>query len=133
MYFRENCGLAYAFLLTIDSMGVYTSVKACSVKLPNEKSVACHMLWLRELLLRQVLSQLRWSDTRDMTADGHTKGQVDRSGLLRVMSGTYKFAHAVAAYPPTVKQPEHVRAVITETTHARPEAYNYDAPQANFD
>ena len=68
-----------------------------------------------------------------MTADGHTKGQVDRSGLLRVMSGIYKFAHAVAAYPPTDKQQEHVRTVIMETTQARPETYNDDALQANLD
>ena len=69
-----------------------------------------------------------------MTADGHTKGQVDRAGLLRVMSGIYKFAHVVALYPPTDKQQEHVRAVIMETTQTRPEAHNDDdAPLATLD
>ena len=40
-----------------------------------------------------VISQLSWIDTRDMLADGLTKGSVDRSALHTVMAGTMKLNH----------------------------------------
>ena len=39
-------------------------------------------------------------DTRDMTADGHTKGSIDRKLLLEVMSGRQQYSHATKEYKP---------------------------------
>ncbi len=40
---------------------------------------------MRELLDRRILSELGWSDTRDMTADGLTKGTIDHAHILALM------------------------------------------------
>ena len=45
-----------------------------------------------------MLRRIRWCDTRDMTADGHTKGSIPRDGLLAVMRGLYGFTHPVKSY-----------------------------------
>ncbi len=37
--------------------------------------------------LRTNWSELIWTDTRDMTADGHTKGSIKRTALHALMSG----------------------------------------------
>ena len=36
---------------------------------------------------RRIVESAQWCDTRDMTADGHTKGSIDRELLLQVMAG----------------------------------------------
>eukprot|EP00959_Pyramimonas_sp_CCMP1952_P472299 9499820-Pyramimonas_sp.AAC.1 len=35
----------------------------------------------------------QWCDTRDTTADGHTKGSIDRGMLLQAMGGAQSFKH----------------------------------------
>ena len=50
MELRANGGLTFSLMLTIDAMSVVLSIKACAVMMPTEKSVACHRLWLRQLL-----------------------------------------------------------------------------------
>ena len=43
---------------------------------------------------------IQWCDTRDMTADGHTKGIIDRKMLLEVMKGEQKFQYDIKGYSP---------------------------------
>ena len=97
---RENGGLAFKSTLAVDAMSLFTAVAAHTVKIPQEKNLAIHLFWLRELLDNQVLSALEWCDTRDMTADGHTKGCIDRKGLIDVMQGIQEFKHPVKKYSP---------------------------------
>ena len=92
---RENGGYCYKLLLTIDAMSVYHSIVALHLKAPSEKSLLSHLCWLRELFLTGIVSQVRWCDTRDMSCDGHTKGQIERGGLLASMRGDYGFKHAL--------------------------------------
>jgi hypothetical protein len=66
-------------------------------KMPSEKSVALHLFWLRELIRKQIVTGITWCDTRDMTADGHTKGAVSRDALLALMNGEFSYRHAVQA------------------------------------
>ena len=54
-------------------MSVFAAVTAVFVKTPAEKSLLCHVQFLRELLDRGVLAAIVWLDTRDMLADGLTK------------------------------------------------------------
>eukprot|EP00959_Pyramimonas_sp_CCMP1952_P163558 3419546-Pyramimonas_sp.AAC.1 len=42
---------------------------------------------------RGIVQSIQWWDTRDMTADGHTKGGIDRDTLLQVMGGIQTFKH----------------------------------------
>ena len=52
-----------------------------------------HVQYLRELFDKQVIHQLVWLDTRDMGADGLTKGAVSRDVLHRHMHGFMPVAH----------------------------------------
>eukprot|EP00959_Pyramimonas_sp_CCMP1952_P042808 895525-Pyramimonas_sp.AAC.1 len=40
---------------------------------------------------RGIVHNIQWCDTRDMAADGHTKGSIDRDNFLQVMGGTQSF------------------------------------------
>ena len=48
---------------------------------------------------------MQWCDTRDMTADGHTKGSIDRQLLLEVMVGTQVYKHDVKSFAPYRSSP----------------------------
>jgi hypothetical protein len=96
---REEGGLCFRTTLTVDAMSLFTAIAAATVRVPTEKSLAGHLFWLRELLDNGVLSELVWADTRDMSADGHTKGSIDRRMLLDLMKGNFRFNHAVKRYP----------------------------------
>ena len=52
----------------------------------------------------KIIKEVRWCDTRDMTADGHTKGSIDRELLLKLMEGFQKFAHPVKTFKPNEKR-----------------------------
>ena len=41
---------------------------------------------------------MRWCDTRDMTADAHTKGSIDRKVLLQLMLGIFAFVYKTKDY-----------------------------------
>ena len=69
---REEGGWCYKSLLVTDSMSLFQAVLAMKAKIPSEKSTVLHLFWLRELIRKQIVSGIRWCDTRDMTADGHT-------------------------------------------------------------
>ena len=68
--------------------------------------VLFHLKYIRELLDNYVLSALCWSDTRDMIADGLTKGTIDRQALHEVMSGECKVSHDIKIWHPRAKSGE---------------------------
>eukprot|EP00959_Pyramimonas_sp_CCMP1952_P068471 1428882-Pyramimonas_sp.AAC.1 len=49
---------------------------------------------------RGIVHSILWCDTRDMTADGHTKGSIGREMLLQDMGGTQSFTHNLKSHPP---------------------------------
>jgi len=86
--------------LAIDAMSVYSAVTASHIKIPSEKSLLSHLQYVRELLDKRILSGLLWVDTRDMAADGMTKGSVDRRALVECMCGTYTLQHVPKRWQP---------------------------------
>ena len=89
---RENGGFV-PMSLYVDAKSVFAAVTASTVKIPADKSLFVHVQYLRELLDHRVLSSLVWLDTRDMTADGLTKGAVSRDLLHALMSGRMLVQH----------------------------------------
>ncbi len=71
------------------------------VKFPAEKSLFLHLIWVRELLSGGQLRGWIWIDTRDMIADGLTKGSVERAALHALMSGKFYRQHAAKLWSPT--------------------------------
>ena len=80
-------------------MSLFTAVAAHTVKIPQEKNLAIHLFWLRELLDNKVLSALEWCDTRDMSADCHTKGSIARDVILALMNGELNYTQETKTYP----------------------------------
>ena len=83
---REEGGFA-PLALYLDAMSVFAAITATFIKIPAEKSLLSHVQYVRELLDRKVLKYLFWIDTRDMYADGLTKGSVQRAALHFIMEG----------------------------------------------
>jgi hypothetical protein len=92
---REEGGWCFRSMLVTDAMSLFQSATTMVAKMPSEKSVALHLFWLRELIAKQIIGGITWCDTRDMTADGHTKGSVSRDALLDLMDGKFEYRHAV--------------------------------------
>ena len=86
--------------LAIDAESVYESLTSLELKTPAEKTLLGHVMWIREKLHKGIISEVQWCDTRDMTADGHTKGSVDRKTLINLMQGKQIYEFAVKNYKP---------------------------------
>ena len=97
---RERGGLQVEVTLTIDAESVFKSLTSKDLKVPTEKTLLGHIAWLRELLELGIIRKVCWCDTRDMTADGHTKGSISRDQLLKLMSGEQHFDYDVKIHTP---------------------------------
>ena len=86
--------------LTIDAESVYKSLTSRELKTPAEKTLLGHISWIRELLQLRIIQMIQWCDTRDMTADGHTKGCTDRKLLLYLMSAIQQLSHNLKTFKP---------------------------------
>ena len=78
-----------------DSYSIFSYLAAAHLKLPAEKSTYYHLAFLREKLVNGFISSYNWIDTRDMVADGLTKGSIDRGFLSALMDGSYALSHPV--------------------------------------
>ena len=64
--------------------------------------------YIRELLDTKVLEALVWLDTRDMVADGLTKGSVDHDALHACMNGIWLLLHSAQPWSMSKKHsPRH--------------------------
>ena len=73
--------------IVIDALSVYAAITAAHIKTPADCSLLSHLQYVRELLDLYIIQQLIWSDTRDLLADGLTKGTVERTALAAAMAG----------------------------------------------
>ena len=95
---RETGGWNVKLSFYVGAMSVYAAVTATFIKIPVEKSLLPHIQYIRELLDTKVLEALVWLDTRDMVADGFTKGSVDRDALHACMNGIWLLQHSVQSW-----------------------------------
>ena len=84
--------------LYIDARSVCVATTVVASRVPTEKSLLTHAQYMRELLDIRALLYLVWVDTRDMVADGLTKGAVDRSALHQLMDGRLEFTQELAGW-----------------------------------
>ena len=82
----EEGGFVYHILLVTDAMNLIHYLRYSRLKFPAERSFVCHCLWLRERIQRNILDA-EWTDTRDQTVDGHTKGSISRNALRLLAHG----------------------------------------------
>ena len=93
--------------LYVDAKSVYAAVTATFLKTPAEKSLLCHIQFLRELLDHGVLAGIVRLDIRDMWADGLTKGAVQRDALIRLLDGFCTMMHEPKIWRPKVLSVAH--------------------------
>ena len=77
-----------------DSKNIVAAIEVTKTKVPAEKNFYFHLLWLKDRLRSGAVRALVWRDTRDITADGHTKGSIDRKALRSCAGGTFEHVHA---------------------------------------
>ena len=99
---RLNGGYNIPQVVYIDAMPVFAAVTAVFIKTPAEQSLSCHVQFLRELLDHGWLAAIVWLDTRDMWADGLTKGAVQRDALIRLLDGFSNMMHEPKVWRPKV-------------------------------
>ena len=80
-------------VLSTDIMSMVSALTASAMRVPREKGLTIHMFWMKEQLLRALITTLQWLDTRDISCDGHTKGTVDRTMLKDLNRGHGKPRH----------------------------------------
>ena len=106
---REFGGWDVKLSLYVDALSVYAAVTATFIKIPAEKSLLSHVQYLRELLDTKVLEALAWIDTRDMVADGLTKGAVDRAAIHACMAGKWDIMHEAKVWRASKQmRPKHL-------------------------
>ena len=71
--------------VVIDAAAVYENliVEETKLKTPSDVAMLIHALKMKELLKRNQVSRLIWTDARSMLADGLNKGSVSRDALRR--------------------------------------------------
>ena len=81
---------------------MFESITSQDLKTPAEKTLLGHVCWICEALKKRLITKIQWCDTWDMLADGHTKGTVDRNGLLEAMGGrqTFMYTENLKPYEP---------------------------------
>ncbi len=84
--------------LARDAMSVFAATTANHVKMPAEKFLLSHIQFLRELCDKYIVTCLTWCDTRDMLADGLTKGKCERDSVATAMAGSFTMKHEVKSW-----------------------------------
>ena len=85
----ESGDLLPVIEIVTDAFAVFSSLEAEDACTPAEAGMKVHLLSVRDRLRRGILNGLWWSDTRDMLADGMTKGGIPRDNLLAACLGTF--------------------------------------------
>eukprot|EP00959_Pyramimonas_sp_CCMP1952_P340798 7138314-Pyramimonas_sp.AAC.1 len=78
-------GLSIKVTSTIDVESVLKFLSSKDLEKPAECTFLGDISWIRQKMERGIVHSIQWCDTRDMSADGHTKGSIDREMLLQVM------------------------------------------------
>eukprot|EP00439_Symbiodinium_sp_Y106_P049299 s2398_g6.t1 len=108
---REQGGFAMSSELHVDAMNLYQALTAQYPKPPAEKTLFTHIAWLRDLLSLGIPRTAVWVDTRDMYADGLTKGKISRDALLELMQGKYAIRYPSKRFSPLSKHAPHTHSL----------------------
>ena len=85
-----------------DARSVFDSVANPKAVKATEEHLLVHILKLKEFIKNGLVKGLWWVDTRDMVADGLTKGVLDRAAILALTEqGLWTLQHDAVCLPRT--------------------------------
>jgi len=97
---QEDGKLTLPLHAVIDAKSLFDTVANSKAAHATEEHLVIHVLKIKEFIRRKLIKFLWWADTRDMVADGLTKGCVDRMAILVLSeAGTWKLAHHAVCFP----------------------------------
>eukprot|EP00959_Pyramimonas_sp_CCMP1952_P206716 4322992-Pyramimonas_sp.AAC.1 len=99
-YILELGGRSIQVTLTIVAECAFKFLPSQDLKKPTECTLLEHISWIRQMMERGIAYSIQLCDTRDMTADGHTNGTIDRDTLLQVMGSTPSFKRDFKRHTP---------------------------------
>ena len=108
---RENGGYAIPMALYVDAQSVFVAITSAYIKIPADNGVLSHIQYIRELLDTRVLLKIFWVDTRDMCADGLTKGSISRDAIQDIMEGKLNLLKGTKGWTPPkqLSQPDSIQ------------------------
>ena len=86
----EHGGLYPSLDVAVDAKAVFDAVAATDACDPQECSLKLHLISVRDRFAQGIIRRTHWVDTRDMLADGLTKGGIDGT-LLHNVSNDCRF------------------------------------------
>ena len=96
----------------VDARAVYDAIAATDACDPAECSLKLHLISVRDRMQAGIIRRMYWVDTRDMLADGLTKGGIDRTLLQRISNECrYSTAHECAV---------HLKASVNSSVATKP-------------
>ena len=104
---KENGGFITPVMLFLDAKSVCDAIESDNDN-SADKSMIFHVKALRHMFMTGQLASSTWLDTRDMLADGLTKGKIDRHALMRALNtGKWIVQHPSETWkPPSAAQLE---------------------------
>ncbi len=82
---KDSGHMPMGFAVCLDAKSVFDALKADEPQVPAEVNLLNHLQMIKEWLNRRLLTRLWWTDTRDMVADGLTKGEVERTAICQLL------------------------------------------------
>ena len=86
--------LPFPLHLVGDAHAVFSAIVASEIAVPNERTMLFGVKAVRDYLDTKKITALHRIDTRDMLADGLTKGTISRDSLLEALvKGQWRVKH----------------------------------------
>ena len=119
---EDNGKMPIAIEVCTDCRSVFDALSATEIKAPSETSLVLILNVLKELLQAHVIKELTWLDTKDMLADGLTKGGVSRLQLFEFSSsGKFIVKHVCKTFVEAQHVPvESHASTLFAQLHFRP-------------
>ena len=97
---KESGGFATPVMLFLDAKSVCDAIESDNDN-SADKSMIFHVKALRHMFMTGQIASSTWLDTRDMLADGLTKGKIDRHALMKALNtGKWIVEHPSETWKP---------------------------------
>ena len=83
----EEAGLGFKVSAVTTAKNLLSAPHVANLKVPAKKNLIAHLMWLKDKHTKGAVKKLMWTDTRDMTVDGRTKGSIKGDALRVLMDG----------------------------------------------